>query len=173
MFSTDMNTVWSGGIAFSYFPAESAAGEYGIVTISSDGSTVTTSTDFTNLANEYGNVTLLNTPSQSSVAASQYSSCPTTIGNATISSTLPPTPNDAACQCLKSSLSCQFTPATTNYTAVVGAVIDNACSLLGQVGGSCTDISGNGTTGVYGRVADCDPSMSRFLLVSFHSCPSV
>jgi hypothetical protein len=164
MYSSDMNTVWSGGIAFSYFPAQSAAGEFGIVTISTDGKTVTTTTDFDNLSTQYKGVTTLNTPSKSSATASQYSTCPTTIGATTVSSSLPPTPNDAACNCLKSTLSCQFTPATSNYSAVVGGVINNGCSLLGQVGGSCVDIGGDGGAGVYGRVSGCDPSMfCRFL----------
>lgn len=152
-----MNTVWSGGVAFSYFPATSAAGEFGMVTISSDRQTVTTSTDFTNLQTQYGSVTLLNTPARASASASTYSTCPTTIAGTTISSTLPPTPNVAACNCLLNTLSCQFTPATRNYSSVVGQVINNACSLLGQVGSSCTDIGGDGSTGVYGRVSDCDP----------------
>ena len=158
MYGTDMNTVWSGGIAFSYFPATSAAGQFGMVTVSTDGKTVTTSTDFTNLQTRYTGVTFLNTPAQASAAASTYGTCPATIGSTTISSTIPATPNDAACKCLKNILSCQFTPTTSNYSAVVGEVINNACNLLGQVGGSCTDIGGDGSTGVYGRVSDCEPS---------------
>jgi len=157
LFGTDMNTVWTGGVAFSYFPATSAAGEFGMVTISSDGRTVTPGTDFTNLQTQYGGVTLIDAPARASASASTYSTCPTTIGGSTISSTLPPTPNSAACLCLANTLSCQFTPATHNYSTIVGQVINNGCSLLGQVGGSCTDLGGDGTTGVYGRVADCDP----------------
>jgi hypothetical protein len=162
MYSSDMNTVWSGGIAFSYFPARSAAGEFGIVTLSSDGRTVTTTTEFDNLRTQYGGVTLINTPSRASVPASSYSSCPGTIGGITVSSSLPPTPNDAACRCLKTTLSCQFTPATSNYSAVVGDLINNGCSMLGQVSLSCSELGGNGSTGVYGRVSDCDPSMFRY-----------
>jgi len=51
LFGTNMAPVWSGGIAFSYFPATSDAGDFGIVNISADGSTVTTGTDYTNLKN--------------------------------------------------------------------------------------------------------------------------
>jgi hypothetical protein len=160
MYSADMNTVWSGGIAFSYFPAQSAAGEFGIVTVS--GATVTTSTDFDNLRTQYRGVTTLGTPPRSSAPASSYPACPATIGGTTISSSLPPTPNDAACTCLKNTLSCQFTPATRNYSAVVGDVINNGCSMLGQVSLSCSEIGANGTTGVYGRVSDCDPSMYHY-----------
>jgi hypothetical protein len=59
-------------------------------------------------------------------------------------------------------LSCQFTAHTSNYTAVVGELLDVGCNLLGQAGGSCTDIGGNGSTGVYGRLSDCDPSTPIF-----------
>lgn len=76
------------------------------------------------------------------------------------SSTLPPTPNLAACTCLENNLSCQFTPTTSNYSAIVGSLLDYGCSLLGQAGGSCNPIAANGTTGVYGAVSACDPSVS-------------
>ena len=154
MYSADMNTVWSGGIAFSYFPAQSAAGEFGIVTVS--GGTVTTGTEFTNLRTQYRGVTFLNTPSRSSAPASSYDACPATIGGTTIASSLPPTPNNAACACMQNALSCQFTPATSNYSSVVGDLINYGCSTQSL---SCSEIGANGTTGVYGRVSGCDPSM--------------
>jgi hypothetical protein len=166
LFSTDMNTVWSGGIAFSYFPAASAAGQFGMVTISQDTKTVTTSDDFNTLKTEYGLVSFINSPSQSSVTAAAYPSCAASSDTFLASATLPPTPDEAACNCLENALSCRFTPATNNYTAVVGDLLNVGCSLLGQSGGSCTDIGGNGSTGVYGRIADCDPSTS-FVTMSF------
>src|SRR5271163_4016003 len=46
IYSSNMTSVWSGGVAFSYFPAESPQGQFGMVTIASNGS-VSTSTDFT------------------------------------------------------------------------------------------------------------------------------
>jgi len=162
LFSSDMNTVWSGGIAFSYFPAESAAGQFGMVTISQDTKTVTTSDDFGRLKTQYGSVSFINSPSQSSVTAATYPSCPASTDTFLASATLPPTPNDAACNCLDNSLSCRFTPATNNYTEIVGQLLNVGCSLLGTAGGSCADIGGNGSTGVYGRIADCDPSTSFY-----------
>jgi len=158
--------VWSGGIAFSYFPATSAQGQFGMVTISSDGSTVTTSDDFNTLKTEYGLVSFINSPSQSSAGSGTYPACPAQTTDFLASTTLPPTPNDAACNCLESSLSCQFTPATNNYTAVVGELLDVGCSLLGQSGGSCVDIGGNGQTGVYGRISDCDPTIKLSFVMS-------
>lgn len=165
LLSSDMADVWSGGIAFSYFPAASAAGQFGMVTVSADGNSITTSADWDALVTQYGGATGPNTPSQSSVAASTYGTCPsesTFLG----SNTLPPTPNEAACGCLESALSCQFTPATRNYSTVVGELINTGCSLLGEAGGSCTDIGGDGQTGVYGRISGCDPTIKLSYIMS-------
>lgn len=166
LFSSDMNTVWSGGIAFSYFPATSAQGQFGMVTISTDASTVTTSEDFDRLKTEYGKVTFINSPSQSSAGAGTYPSCPASSTTFPVSLTLPPTPNEPACNCLESTLSCQFTPQTRNYTAIAGDLIGVSCSLLAQAGGKCDDIGGNGTTGVYGRISGCDPTIKLSYVMS-------
>jgi hypothetical protein len=158
LFSSQMSPVWSGGVAFSYFPATSAQGQFGMVTISTDGSTVTTSSDFTNLQTQYAAASPPNSPLQSGAGAASYPSCPQQNSSWLASTTLPPTPNYAACQCLENNLSCQFTPSTNNYTAIVGALLDYACTLIGQSGGSCSAISSNGATGQYGAVSECDPS---------------
>jgi len=166
IFSTDMSPVWSGGVAFSYFPAQSAAGQFGIVTISADGKTVTTSADFDRLKTQYNQATGPNTPAKGSAPAAAYPSCPTANTTFVASTTLPPTPNEAACNCLLSTLSCRFTPATNNYTTVVGQLLDTACSLVGQKGGNCDDIGGNGQTGVYGRLSGCDPTIKLSYVMS-------
>ena len=158
LLSSNMSPVFSGGVAFSYFPATSVQGQFGMVNISTDGTTVTTGDDFARLVTQYGQATPPNTPTQSKAPAATYPSCPAQDDSFVASTTLPPTPNESACDCLLSALSCRFTPATSNYTAVVGELLDYACSLVGQQGGSCGDIGGNGTTGVYGRLSGCDPS---------------
>ncbi|KAF5384720.1 hypothetical protein D9757_006270 [Collybiopsis confluens] len=159
LFSTQMSPVWSGGIAFSYFPASSVQGQFGMVNISSDGKTVTTSADFTRLQSQYGNVTSPpNTPSGGSSQAT-YPSCPGQNSSFAASTTLPPTPNTDACNCLESTLGCTFKPPTSNYSAVVGELINTACGLLGQAGATCNDIAGNGSSGVYGPVSGCDPTI--------------
>jgi len=166
LLSSQMSPVWSGGIAFSYFPATSAQGQFGMVNISADGSSVTTSDDFTRLQQQYALAAPPNSPAMSGAPASSYPSCPSANTTLLASSNIPPTPDSAACDCLESSLSCQFTPATTNYSAIVGELLDTGCSLLGQAGGSCNDIGGNGQTGVYGRVADCDPTIKLSYVMS-------
>ncbi|KAF9650722.1 glycoside hydrolase family 72 protein [Thelephora ganbajun] len=158
LFSSPMTQIWSGGIAFSYFPAESGQGEFGMVTI--DGSTVTKSADFNRLKTQYGQVTPPNSPSRDSASDSSYPSCPSQNSTLLASSTLPPTPNDAACNCLETKLSCIFSPPPgTNSTAISvinGQLLGTACGLLSTNGGNCNDIISNGTTGTYGRVSFCD-----------------
>jgi len=159
LLSSDMSPVFSGGVAFSYFPATSVQGQFGMVNISSDGTTVTTSDDFNRLVTQYGQASPPNTPTQSNSPAATYPSCPAQDDSFVASTTIPPTPNESACDCLLNALSCRFTPATTNYTTFVGELLDYACSLVGQQGGTCNDIGGNGTTGVYGSVSGCDPTI--------------
>lgn len=161
-----MSSVFSGGVAFSYLPAQSVQGQFGMVTISSDNKTVTTSNDYNLLKAQYGQASGPNSPSQSSAGSSNYPSCPTTSSAFVASVNLPPTPNESACNCLESTLSCKFTPATSNYTTVVGALLDTACSLVGQKGASCSDIGGDGQAGTYGRLSGCDPS-KHFLFYFF------
>ncbi|TFK36800.1 glycoside hydrolase family 72 protein [Crucibulum laeve] len=166
LFGPQMAPVWSGGIAFSYFPATSAQGQFGMVNISSDATTVTTGDDFDRLKTQYGQLSPPNSPDMGSATSSSFPSCPSTNDTWVASTNLPPTPNAAACNCLESTLTCQFTPSVSNYTAVVGSLLDTGCSLLGQAGGNCNDIGSNGQTGVYGRLSDCDPTIKLSFVMS-------
>lgn len=159
--SQPMTNVWSGGLAFSYFPVTSKGHNFGMAALSPDNKTITTNADFDNLAAKFNAVTFVNTPAKGSATAASLPGCPATSPPAwSVSTTLPPTPDDAACGCLANELSCVFQPPTPDYMVLVGKLIGIACGLVGQVGGSCDDISSNGVTGVYGRVAMCDPSKS-------------
>ncbi|EIN13413.1 glycoside hydrolase family 72 protein [Punctularia strigosozonata HHB-11173 SS5] len=169
LLSSQMSDVWSGGLAFSYFPATSAQGQFGMVTISDDGSTVTTSQDFDNLKSQYTSATPPNTPSQSNAGSTSYPSCPSQNATWLASTTLPGTPSDDACSCLDKSLSCQFKPHTTNGTEIniiIGDLIDFGCSLLGQMSLDCNAISGSGSQGVYGDVQSCDPATKLSFVMS-------
>lgn len=157
LFSSQMSDVWSGGIAFSYFPKDGVDGEFGLVTLSADGSTVTPSPEFESLKEHYTAVTPPNTPAQDSVAASTYPTCTAGSDGFVTSLDLPATPNDSACDCLESALACRFTPATSDYREIVGELIGYGCN---QLGDECAPIGGNGTTGVYGRLSGCDPGKS-------------
>jgi 1,3-beta-glucanosyltransferase GAS1 len=161
-----MSSVFSGGVAFSYLPAQSVQGQFGMVTISTDSKTVTTSNDYNLLKAQYSQASGPNSPSQANAGNANYPSCPTTSSAFVASTNLPPTPNLSACSCVENNLSCRFTPATSNYTAVVGDLLNTACGLLGQQGASCNDIGSDGQAGTYGRLSGCDPS-EHFCLFYF------
>ncbi|KAJ7155198.1 glycoside hydrolase family 72 and carbohydrate-binding module family 43 [Mycena filopes] len=181
MFSTPMSDVWSGGLAFGYFHAISKGHEFGMATISSDNTTVSTNGDFDNLAAAYNAITtFVNTPAKGSASAPSLPSCPSSSGSWPVSTTVPPTtvpptPDDAACGCLASELSCVFDPPTADYMVLVGNLIGIACGLTSQAGGNCDDISSNGATGVYGPVGMCDPTIklsyvfSQYYELSHHA----
>ncbi|KAF8490720.1 Glucanosyltransferase-domain-containing protein [Gautieria morchelliformis] len=156
LFGPEMVPNWSGGLAFSYFPAQ---GNFGMITLSPDNTTVTTSNDFNLLKAQYNNVTFINSPSQSAAGQTQFPACPQPNSTFLASSTLPPTPNDTACQCLaQNSFSCTFKETNSpGEPAVIGSLTDTACSLLGQQGGSCSAIGGSGSAGQYGSLSFCSP----------------
>lgn len=163
LFSDQMTPIWSGGVAFSYFPATSDQGQFGMVTLSSDNTTATPTADFNRLQSQYSQVTFVNSPSLGSSSAT-YPSCPTSNDTFFSSTTLPPTPSDKACNCLEQSLSCRFTPVTSNFNVEVGQLIDAACNFLGQKGASCDAIGGG--NGTYGLVSSCDPTIKLSFVMS-------
>jgi len=152
-----MTPNWSGGVAFSYFPTVDG---YGMTNISADGKTVTPSVEFTNLAAQYSNLTTINTPAQSAAGSTSYPPCVAGDGtNFLASTTLPPTPNAAACSCdVQTAFSCVFTPQTQNYSAIVGDLLNYACAQLGSQGDKCNPIASNGQTGTYGQFSGCSPN---------------
>lgn len=158
LFGQNMTPIWSGGLAFSYFPAQ---GNFGMITLSSDNTTVTTSDDFNRLKAQYSNVAFINSPSQSTAGQTQFPTCPQPNSTFLASSALPPTPNDAACQCVaQHSFTCTFKETNNpGEAAVIGSLLDTACSLFGQQGGSCSTIGGSGSAGQYGALSFCDPGM--------------
>jgi 1,3-beta-glucanosyltransferase GAS1 len=162
LFGAQAAPVWSGGVAFSYFPATSDAGQFGMVTISADGTTVTPNADFTNLKAAYNQVAFVNDPGQANAPAAAYPACPAASANLLASDKLPPTPDDPACQCLENNLSCQFHPQTADTTVILGTLLDGACALLVGQGGNCNPLTGNGQTGVYGQISQCDPCKFTF-----------
>lgn len=138
-----------------------------------DGSTVTTSEDFDRLRTQYGQTSPPNSPSRDSTSDSSYPSCPSQNSTFLASSTLPPTPNSPACNCLEPNLACNFSPPPgTNSTAISvinGQLLGTACGLLSSSGGNCNDISSNGTTGSYGRVSFCDaPEKLSYIMTLYY-----
>jgi hypothetical protein len=161
-----MSDVFSGGIAFNYFPATSAGGSFGMVTISDDGKSVQTSQDFTNLGSALKNISAPTTPSKNDAGEAKYPGCPTTSSSFLAMAKLPPTPDLNACACLEKASPCKFTPTTNNETQIeadTGTLLDYTCNALGQNGMNCDDISAKGSTGIYGNVSFCNPRTCSYL----------
>lgn len=73
IYGPEMSTVYSGGVAFSYFPTNDPV-SFGMVTV--DGDTVTTSTDFDNLVTALNAVTTETTPAEGSATTPGLPTCP-------------------------------------------------------------------------------------------------
>ncbi|KAF8193250.1 Glucanosyltransferase-domain-containing protein [Mycena galopus ATCC 62051] len=167
MFSEPMTNVWSGGMAFSYFSDISKGANFGMATVSADNTTIVTNADFANLAAMYKAVTFVATPAQGTAPTPTLPTCPKSNPPGwNASTTLPQTPDDAACGCLESALSCLFSPPTPNYMDLVGELIGVACGLVATAGGTCDDISSDGVAGTYGRLAMCDPTIKLSYVMS-------
>ncbi|CAO1613233.1 unnamed protein product [Sympodiomycopsis kandeliae] len=147
----------SGGCAFGYFPKDSAAQgkDYGLVDI--DGDTVTPRGGWNDLKTQFAQAKPP-TDVPSSGTTSSYSKCAQPSGQFLASPNLPPTPDPAYCSCLQSNAwPCQATQASDNSPEILGLLLGQACSYIGQQGGNCDDLTANGTTGVYGNVSFCAP----------------
>ncbi|KAJ9631276.1 1 3-beta-glucanosyltransferase gel4 [Knufia peltigerae] len=148
LYGDQMSPVWSGGIVYMYFQE---ANNYGLVSV--DGNSVSTLDDFNYLSSQLASIdpTGVNsasyTPTNTAAAA-----CPTVGSDWQASSNLPPTPNEQLCDCMFKALSC--VPDNVSNDGV-GDLFGVVCG-LGQ--GTCAGITANGTEGVYGAYAMCNPS---------------
>lgn len=140
-----------------------------MVNISSDTKSVTTGDDFGRLAAEYNNISFVESPSSSSAGSTSFPACGQPTDQFLASDNLPPTPNAAACNCVEQTFSCLFTPQTTNYSVILGELLNYGCSQLGQAGGSCDAIASDGQAGTYGSLSGCDPSKSSAAVLSIRS----
>ncbi|KAJ6529107.1 1,3-beta-glucanosyltransferase [Mycena vulgaris] len=130
---------------FQLFRGYKQGHEFGMAVVSADNSSITTNADFDNLAAKYNAVTFVNSPTKASADGARTDRvphdrrgrcgpCPTRCRRRQTTS---------ACGCLASALSCVFQPPTPDYMVLVGNLIGVACGL----------------TGVYGRLAMCDPTI--------------
>lgn len=84
---------------------------------------VTTSDDFSRLAAYYNNITTPTGPAQSSVTQGRID-CPAENAQFRANNTLPPTPDESACNCVdQNAFACKVIPATAQNPAKIGELI--------------------------------------------------
>lgn len=146
LYGDQMTGVWSGGIVYMYFQE---ANDYGLVSV--DGTSVSELADFTSLSSQLAKI------SPSSTNSAQYTpnntanlACPTVGSTWEASSNLPPTPDEALCDCMVQSLKC--VPKSSLSDEDAGSLIGTVCGLSSS---ACKGISSNSSTGVYGEYSMC------------------
>ena len=165
LFGFNMTPVWSGGIVYMYFQEDNQYGKHlcfvtlsdmltrlGLVSVGSNNK-ATTLVDYDNLS------TAMAKASPTGVNAASYSptnspqACPTT-DTWQAATNLPPTPNDAICQCMVQNLTCV---AKSNLSPdKIKQEFDYICDPA--QGNNCAGILANGSTGVYGAFSGCSDS---------------
>jgi 1,3-beta-glucanosyltransferase GAS1 len=149
LYGPDMSPVFSGGFVYEYFEETN---DYGLASV--DGNSVSTLADFGAWQSQIAAVT------PSSILAASYSptntvgqACPTVNADwEAASSPLPPTPNQAVCSCMMSTLTCIANSDLTNGTEI-GTLFGEVC---GYPGNPCAGVARNTTTGVYGPYSMCN-----------------
>lgn len=152
LYSSQMNQVWSGGIAYEYFEEQN---DFGLVTV--DGSNVQTSDDFSKLADQLKAVGDVQTDtkmnSTNAALANEPRACPAVTGSVgwSAAEALPPTPDKAVCEQMVASLSCVQSDKVT--TDDIGSLFGTVC---GMDSTACTEITSDASTGSYGAYVMCN-----------------
>ncbi|MCJ1274081.1 1,3-beta-glucanosyltransferase gas1 [Puttea exsequens] len=146
LFGSNMTKVWSGGIVYMYFQE---ANDYGLVTIGSDKK-ATTLTDFDNLSTAMASVKPSGPNSASYSPTNSPQACPTT-DTWKAATALPPTPNEAVCNCMVSNLTCVAKSSLSDDD--VTSQFDYICNP--KLGNFCSGVNANGSTGKYGAYSMC------------------
>lgn len=152
IYSEPMTDVWSGGVAYEWTQEDN---NYGLVKVS-NSSVVDLLPDYTNLQSQLAKVDPQGVHMDAFTAVRSSPACPSHSTNWKASLTLPPTPSEKACACMRNSVSCvasdKVSLVDSNGKSMVGAQLDIMCGMT-----SCAEITGDGTTGKYGAFSFCDP----------------
>ncbi|KAL6304160.1 beta-1,3-glucanosyltransferase [Sparassis latifolia] len=152
LYGSEMTPVWSGGIVYEY---NNQTNNYGLVDISADGQSITTTQDFTNLKNSLAGIAPANQSLSSyTPTIAEPVSCPASNSSWLVSTNLPYTPDNSVCECVVNQLSCLSTYTDATDLGTVGTMIGTVC---GESSTACSAISGNGSVGVYGDLSYCAP----------------
>ncbi|PLW04550.1 hypothetical protein PCANC_14841 [Puccinia coronata f. sp. avenae] len=158
LFSTLMSDLWSGGVAYSYYPTPLG---YGLVDYSTkaEGRALRTK-DFDNLAQWYRQVKPPNQPKLKSLVAPKQKCTSTNSNSFAITSVLPPQPNAEACNCAdRAAFTCQVRKDASPL--VIAELLEDICKDLGVAPGSgegCAAISSASSKASYGRLSACSPT---------------
>lgn len=160
LYSSEMTDVFSGGIVYMYFQETN---DYGLVSI--EGSAASTLSDYSRLKTVIAKVDPTSTSMNAYSATNTAASCPKVGTSWKASDTLPPTPNNATCDCMYSSLSC--VPATGLNSSAYSALFGSVCGLSSS---ACAGINGNTSTGVYGAYIMCNAEQQMaYVLDQYYS----
>ena len=146
LYSSEMTDVWSGGIVYEWFEESD---DYGLVT--QIGSSVSPLPAYTALSVQFNNVTPSSTSSGSYTPTNTHLPCPTFESTWLAATNLPPTPNEAFCECIQHTFGCVA-------SSPVGANTLSQFNLIcGDLGVDCSVIEANGTApGSYGAYSSCN-----------------
>lgn len=160
IYGPNMDNFLSGGFVYEWSQEDN---NYGLVNISTDGTTLTLTTDYNNLKARLANINPDRTNLTSyNGSTSTVNACPTYRAGTFNSQSypLPPTPNDTVCSCLNSQLACttlfqNATQANANatYAGYIAQDVNYVCSRNASF---CEAVSSNPTTGTYGLYSGCN-----------------
>lgn len=163
IYGPDMSGIWSGGIVYEWSQQDNS---YGLVQIDANGN-VTPLTDYQNLKAELAKVSPKSVTMDSYSSSAQASQCPAQNENWQASSNLPPTPSEGGCKCMTESLTCTANPNTLSAggnDTLIGDQLNYLCSNY-----NCSDISADGSKGIYGAFSFCTPQDKLKYMYNFAS----
>ncbi|KID87785.1 beta-1,3-glucanosyltransferase [Metarhizium guizhouense ARSEF 977] len=160
LYLKNMTDAVSGGIVYEYFQETN---DYGLVEVSSDGS-VSKRKDFAALQSKISAVDPKGVTMDSYNPTAKVMDCPAVNSSWQASATLPPTPNDSACDCMFKAASC--VPANSLKADDFGDIFGYIC---GSDRSLCAGIDGNFTTGKYGTYSMCSSKQKlAFVLDAYY-----
>ncbi|KAJ2560703.1 1 3-beta-glucanosyltransferase gel4, partial [Coemansia sp. RSA 1836] len=157
IYGPKMTDSFSGGFVYEYVQEPN---NYGLVEVSGSSGKKTEDFDYFKKA--------LAAAKPSGVSMSSYTpsgkqqSCPSVAAsnNWIASSSLPPSPSNATCSCMMDTLTCvSKLSAVPTLAGDLKKFGQSVSSIFGTVCGTvdCSSVSGNATTGKYGKYSFCDP----------------